>query len=85
MRWKYLSIYDPPYMPMNEDEMAVVYGMGLCYLAKGIKDKAIEYLERVEVRNGKFGNVSKYLLLSKKLKIRKNQKKKIGNLICLFC
>lgn len=58
---EYLSIYDPPYMPMNEDEMAVVYGIGLCYLAKGIKDKAIEYLERVEVRNGKFGNVSKIL------------------------
>jgi len=47
---EYLSIYDPPYMPMNEDEMAVVYGIGLCYLAKGIKDKAVEYLERVEAR-----------------------------------
>lgn len=58
---EYLSIYDPPYTPMNEDEMAVVYGMGLCYLAKGIKDKAIEYLEKVEMRNGKFGNVSKIL------------------------
>lgn len=57
----YLSLYDPPYAPMNEDELAVVYGIGLSYLGKGEKEKAKEYLERVEIRNSKFGNVSKIL------------------------
>ncbi len=56
-----LSTYDPPYLPTNEDELAVVFGLGIAYLSKGDKDKAFEYLVRVETRNSKFGNVSKIL------------------------
>ncbi|MGC9171574.1 tetratricopeptide repeat protein [Caldisericum sp.] len=58
---EYLSLYDPPYAPMNEDELAVVYGLGISYLQKGDRKKAQEYLERVELRNPKFGNVSQIL------------------------
>lgn len=58
---RYLKLYDPPYLPMNEDELAVVFGLGISYLAKGDKIKAKEYLERVELRNPRFGNVSKIL------------------------
>jgi len=46
---------------MNEDELAVVYGLGICYLAKGDKEKAISYLEKVELRNPKFGKVQEIL------------------------
>ncbi|BAL80870.1 tetratricopeptide repeat protein [Caldisericum exile] len=60
---KYLSLYDPPYTPMNEDELAVVYGLGISYLQKGDRQKAKEYLERVELRNSTFGNVSQILKL----------------------
>ncbi len=58
---KYLSLYDPPYLPMNEDELAVVFGMGLCFLGLGERNKAIEYFSRVETKNPKFGNVQKIL------------------------
>lgn len=54
---KTFSEFDPPYLPMNEDEIAVVYGIGICYLAKGDKEKAIEYLARVEAKSPRYGNV----------------------------
>jgi tetratricopeptide (TPR) repeat protein len=56
-----LSEFDPPYPPMSEDELAIVYGIGIDYLTKGDKEKAMEYLNKVEARNPKFGNVSKIL------------------------
>jgi hypothetical protein len=46
---------------MNEDELAVVYGIGISYLAKGERELARQYLERVELRNSKFGNVGSIL------------------------
>lgn len=58
---EYLKLYDPPYAPMNEDELAVVYGIGISYLAKGERELARQYLERVELRNSKFGNVCSIL------------------------
>jgi len=58
---EYLKLYDPPYAPMNEDELAVVYGIGISYLAKGERELARQYLERVELRNSKFGNVGSIL------------------------
>jgi tetratricopeptide (TPR) repeat protein len=56
-----LSFYDPPSLPTNEDELAVAFGLGIAYLSIGDKDKALDYLLRVETRNAKFGNVSKIL------------------------
>lgn len=55
------SEFDPPYLPVNEDEIAVVYGIGICYIAKGENTKAVEALARVEAKNPRFGNVSKIL------------------------
>ena len=60
-----LSYYDPAYLPINEDELAVVFGLGIAYLSKGDKDKASEYLLRVQTRNAKFGNVSQILATMK--------------------
>ena len=53
--------YDPPDLPANSDEMAVVFGKGISFLAKGEKEKAVETLSRVEMRNAKYGNVSKII------------------------
>jgi len=30
---------------MNEDELAVVYGMGLCFLGKGDREKQLSILK----------------------------------------
>ena len=56
-----LSKFDPPFPPINEDELAIIYGIGIDYLNKGDKEKAISYLTKVEAKNSKFGNVSKIL------------------------
>ncbi|MGC8721578.1 MAG: tetratricopeptide repeat protein, partial [Caldisericaceae bacterium] len=56
-----LSFYAPPSLPTNEDELAVAFGLGVAYLSTGDKDKALDYLLRVETRNAKFGNVSRIL------------------------
>lgn len=53
--------FDPPYIPIIEDELAIVYGIGVSYLAMGNKEKGIEYLTRVEARSPRFGNVAKIL------------------------
>jgi hypothetical protein len=60
-----LSRYDPANLPMNENELAVVFGIGIAYLSKGDKDKASEYLLRVQTRSAKFGNVSHILATMK--------------------
>jgi tetratricopeptide (TPR) repeat protein len=56
-----LSKFEPPFSPVNEDELAIVYGIGINYLNKGDKEKAASYLTKVEAKNPKFGNVSKIL------------------------
>ena len=56
-----LSKFDPPYPPISEDELAIVYGIGIDYLNKGDKEKATSYLTKVEIKNPKFRNVSKIL------------------------
>jgi len=56
-----LSKFDPPYPPTSEDELAIVYGIGIDYLNKGDKEKAASYLTKVKTKNPKFGNVSKIL------------------------
>ena len=58
---KVLSQFNPPYPPIREDELAIVYGIGIDYLNKGDKEKAVSYLTKVETKNPKFGNVSKIL------------------------
>jgi tetratricopeptide (TPR) repeat protein len=60
-----LSRYDPANLPMNENELAVVFGLGIAYLSKGDKDKASQYLQRVQTRSPKFGNVSQILATMK--------------------
>jgi tetratricopeptide (TPR) repeat protein len=60
-----LSRYDPANLPMNENELAVVFGIGIAYLSKGDKDKASEYLLRVKTRSAKFGSVSQILATMK--------------------
>lgn len=60
-----LSYYDPAYLPINEDELAIVFGLGIAYLSKGDKDKASEHLLRVQTRSAKFGNVSQILATMK--------------------
>jgi len=56
-----LSRYDPAGLPVNEDELAVVFGIGIACLSKGDRIKASEYLLRVQTRSPKFGNVSQIL------------------------
>jgi tetratricopeptide (TPR) repeat protein len=56
-----LKEFDPPYLPITEDELGIVYGLGINYLQKGDKEKAVEYLARVETRSPRFGNVAKIL------------------------
>ncbi|MCD6426963.1 MAG: hypothetical protein J7L03_02510 [Caldisericaceae bacterium] len=56
-----LKEFDPPVYAMSEDELAVQFGLGIAYARKGDLNKAIEYLEKVEQRNSRFGNVSKIL------------------------
>lgn len=53
---KVFSRFDPPHIPMNEDELAIVYGIGICNLAKKETRKAIEFLDRVKAKSPKFGN-----------------------------
>jgi len=50
---------------MNENELAIVFGIGIAYLSKGDKDKASRYLQRVETRSPRFGNVSQILATRK--------------------
>ncbi len=56
-----LKEFDPPVYALTEDELAVQFGIGIAYARKGNIEKAIEYLEKVEQRNSRFGNVSKIL------------------------
>ncbi len=58
---KILKEFDPPVYALTEDELAVQFGIGIAYAKKGDIGKAIEYLEKVEQRNSRFGNVSKIL------------------------
>jgi len=60
-----LSRYDSTSLPTNENELAVVFGLGIAYLSKGDKAKASEYLLKVQTRNPRFGNVSKILATMK--------------------
>ncbi|MCX6086026.1 MAG: tetratricopeptide repeat protein [Caldiserica bacterium] len=60
-----LSRYDSSSLPTNENELAVVFGLGIAYLSKGDKDKASQYLQRVQTRSPKFGNVSQILAAMK--------------------
>ena len=60
-----LSRYDPASLPVNENELAVVFGLGVAYLSKGDKDKASAYLLKVQTRNPRFGNVSQILATMK--------------------
>ncbi len=56
-----LREFDPPVYALTEDELAIQFGIGIAYARKGNLNKAIEYLEKVEQRNSRFGNVSKIL------------------------
>ena len=56
-----LSQYDSASLPTNENELAVVFGLGIAYLSKGDKATASEYLLKVQTRNPRFGNVSQIL------------------------
>lgn len=58
---KVFSVYDPPYIPMSQDELAIVYGIGICYMAKGENQKAVEALGRVEAKSPSYGNVSRLI------------------------
>lgn len=60
-----LSRYDPSGLPVSENELAVVFGMGIAYLSKGDRDRASQYLKRVQTRSPKFGNVSQILATMK--------------------
>jgi tetratricopeptide (TPR) repeat protein len=56
-----LKEFDPPRMAITEDELAVQFGIGIAYARKGNRNMAITYLERVQERNSRFGNVTKIL------------------------
>ena len=56
-----LTRYDPSGLPTSENELAVVFGLGIACLSKGDKERAVQYLQRVQIRSPKFGNVSQIL------------------------
>ncbi len=56
-----LKEFDPPRMAITEDELAIQFGIGIAFAKKGNREMAITYLERVQERNSRFGNVSNIL------------------------
>ncbi len=53
--------FEPPLLPMREDDLAVLFGIGISYIKMGNKEDGKKYLERVAMRNPRFGGVTKIL------------------------
>ncbi len=51
----------PPMLPMKEDDLALLFGLGLAYNELGEKEKSKKYLVRVARKNPRFGGVDKIL------------------------
>lgn len=58
---KALKEFEPPLLPMREDDLAVLFGIGVSYIKIGDKENGKKYLERVAMRNPRFGGVTKIL------------------------
>lgn len=56
-----LKEFDPMRFALTEDELAIQFGIGIALARLGNLCGAVEYLERVEARNPRFGNVSEIL------------------------
>lgn len=50
------SPFDPQRTPASEDELAILYGIAICHIAKNESKKAVEFLTRVKAKSPKFGN-----------------------------
>lgn len=48
--------FDPQRNPANEDELAILYGIAICHIARKESKKAVEFLTRVKAKSPKFGN-----------------------------
>jgi tetratricopeptide (TPR) repeat protein len=58
---KIFSTFDPKTVPKNEDELAVVYGIAICQIARKENKKAIEALSRIKAKSPKYGNAEKLI------------------------
>lgn len=58
---KVFLAYTPPAIPMKEDDMAILYGIAICHIAKKESKKAIEYLNRVKSKSPKYGNAERLI------------------------
>ncbi len=56
-----LKEFDPLRFALTQDELAIQFGIGIALAKLGNLQGAIEYLERVEAKNARFGNVSEIL------------------------
>jgi len=56
-----LKEFDPLRFALTQDELAIQFGIGIALARLGMLREAIEYLERVEAKNARFGNVSELL------------------------
>ena len=48
--------YDPSHNPATDDELAVVYGIAICRIARKERKKAVESLSRIAAKHPKYGN-----------------------------
>ncbi|MEA3312906.1 MAG: hypothetical protein U9Q18_00845 [Caldisericota bacterium] len=53
--------FAPPMLPMREDDLALLFGLGIAYNELGEKEKSKKYLVRVARKNPRFGGVDKIL------------------------
>lgn len=58
---KIFSAFDPKTVPKNEDELAILYGIAICQIAKKENKRAIESLSRIKAKNPKYGNAEKLI------------------------
>ncbi len=58
---KVFSRYNPPAVPANEDQLAILYGIAICHIAKKESKKAIEFLTRIRAKSPKYGNADKLI------------------------
>lgn len=58
---KIFSKFDPQRNPANEDELAILYGIAICHIARKESRKAVEFLTRIKAKSPKFGNADKLI------------------------